>query len=136
MTYSETMQNDFRGGSGKVRGVNGRNSMNYRALHDDPVLAEIVRRVVDALAPERVYLFGSKARGEEGPDSDYDLMVVVSNTAEPGYRRAQQAHSVIWGIGTAADILVWSRDAFDRRLHLQASLPATIVREGKLLYAA
>ena len=36
----------------------------------------------------------------------------------------------------AADILVWTRDAFDSRVHLRASLPATIAREGKLLYVA
>ena len=103
---------------------------------DDPTLTEIVRRLVDAYQPERICLFDSKARGGSGPDSDHDLMVVVPHTTEPGYRLAQQAHRLIWDIGTAADILVWSREAFDRRLHLNASLPATVVREGTLLYAA
>ncbi|MBI2941462.1 MAG: nucleotidyltransferase domain-containing protein [Chloroflexi bacterium] len=102
----------------------------------DPVLAEIVRRLVEALKPERVYLFGSRARGEAGPDSDYDLLVIVPRTTEPGYRLARRAHSLIGDLGTAADILMWSRDAFDRRLRLRASLPATVVREGRLLYAA
>jgi len=49
---------------------------------------------------------------------------------------AQRAHSLLWGLGVSADILVWSREAFDARLHLQASLPATVVREGTLLHAA
>ncbi|MGH2532115.1 MAG: nucleotidyltransferase domain-containing protein [Thermomicrobiales bacterium] len=106
------------------------------ALDNDPVLSEIVRRVVDGLRPERIYLFGSKARGDEGADSDYDIMVVVGHAAGPSYRLAQQARSLIWGIGVAADILVWSREAFDSRLHLKASLPATVAREGKLLYTA
>ena len=39
----------------------------------DPALAEVVRRLVEAYEPERIYLFGSVARGESGPDSDYDL---------------------------------------------------------------
>jgi predicted nucleotidyltransferase len=90
---------------------------------------------VEAYQPDRIYLFGSKARGDYGPDSDFDLMVVVPQTTEPGYRLAQQAHSLLWDIGTAADILVWSQQAFESRLHLKASLPATIVREGRLLYA-
>ena len=102
----------------------------------DPILAEIVQRLVELLQPERIYLFGSRARGDAGPDSDYDLMVVVSRLTEPAYRLAQRAHSVLWGLDTAADILVWSRDAFDGRLHLKASLPATVVREGTLLHAA
>ena len=102
----------------------------------DPILAEVVRRLVEALHPERIYLFGSQARGDAGVDSDYDLMVVVPHLAEPAYRLAQRAHSVLWGLGTAVDILVWSREAFDSRLHLKASLPATILREGRLLHAA
>ena len=106
------------------------------AAEKDPILAEIVRRLVEALQPERIYLFGSRARGDAGADSDYDLMVVVPHLTEPAYRAAQRAHSVLWGLGTAADILVWSRDAFDSRLHLKASLPATVVREGTLLHAA
>jgi predicted nucleotidyltransferase len=101
----------------------------------DPVLAEIVRRLVDTLQPERIYLFGSRGRHDAGMDSDYDLMVVVPELTEPAYRLAQRAHSVLWGLGTAADVLVWSRDAFDGRLHLKASLPATVVREGMLLHA-
>ena len=44
--------------------------------------------------------------------------------------------SLLWDLGAAADILVWTRDAFDSRVHLRASLPATIAREGKLLYVA
>jgi predicted nucleotidyltransferase len=102
----------------------------------DLVLEKIVQRLVRAWQPERIYLFGSRARGESGEDSDYDIMVVVAASDEPAYRRAQRAHSLLWDLGTAADILVWTRDAFDSRLHLRASLPATIVREGKLLYAA
>jgi hypothetical protein len=43
-----------------------------------------------------------------------------------------RAHTVLWGLGTAADILVWSRQAFDGRRHSRASLPTTVVREGRL----
>ena len=44
----------------------------------DETLREIVRRVVEAVAPEKIILFGSAARGEMGPDSDVDLLVVKS----------------------------------------------------------
>jgi predicted nucleotidyltransferase len=39
----------------------------------DPVLGEIVRRLVDDCQPERIDLFGSRARGNAGADSDYDI---------------------------------------------------------------
>ena len=102
----------------------------------DPKLAEIVRRLIEAYAPERIYLFGSRARGDAGPDSDYDLMLIVPDDAVPERLRSRLAYERLWGTGTAADVLVWKRSRFDKRLHLKASLPATIAREGKLLHAA
>lgn len=107
-----------------------------RATERDPVLAEIVRRLVGGLRPERIYLFGSRARGDAGASSDYDLMVVVPILTDASYRMAQQAHRLLWDLGVSVDVLVWSSKAFDARLHLRASLPATIVREGELLHAA
>ena len=110
--------------------------MEATELSSDPVLAEIVRRLVEAYRPERIYLFGSKARGDAGPDSDYDLMVVVPTAVSSGWQQSLQTTAALRGVGTAADVLVWSRDAFEKRLHLKASLPSTVLREGKLLYDA
>lgn len=103
---------------------------------EDLVLAEIVHRLVEAFHPERIYLFGSQARGEAGLDSDYDIMVVVPDSAPPECRRSRLAYEALWGTGAAADVLVWTRGAFESRLHLRASLPSTVLSEGKLLYAA
>lgn len=104
-------------------------------LESDSVLGEIVRRLVEAYGPEMLYLFGSKARGDEGPDSDYDLLVVVPDDAPPERKRSRLAYERLWGTGSAADVVVCTRSYFDGRLHLQASLPATVEREGTLLYA-
>ena len=81
-------------------------------------------------------MFGSSARGESGPDSDYDLMVVVPDDTSASLRDSGRAYKAIWRLGAAADVLVWTHTDFEGRLHLKASLPATIVREGKLLFAA
>jgi predicted nucleotidyltransferase len=105
-------------------------------LERDPTLKSIVERLVSAFQPERIYLFGSKARGEAGPDSDYDLMVIVTASSDPPYKREQRAYAALRGIAVATDVLVWTREAFDSRLHLKASFPSAIVREGKVLYAA
>ena len=102
----------------------------------DPILAELVHRLQDLYRPERIYLFGSTARGESGPDSDYDLMVVVPDDMPPILRDSGRAYKAIWRLGVASDVLVWTHSDFADRLHLKASLPSTIVREGKLLYAA
>lgn len=103
---------------------------------NSPALAEAVRRLVDAYHPERIYLFGSVARGDAGPHSDYDILVVVPDDAEPLRNRSRLAYQVLWGVGIAADVLVWKSSQFHSRIHLTSSLPATILREGKLLHAA
>jgi predicted nucleotidyltransferase len=102
----------------------------------DTSLAEAVRRLVEAYRPERIYLFGSVARGDAGPDSDYDLMLVVPDDAPPERKDCDLAYRALRGLGIAKDLLVWTRSEFEERLHLKASLPSTIVREGKLLHAA
>jgi predicted nucleotidyltransferase len=107
------------------------------ARHDatDPTLVELLRRLVPAYEPEHVYLFGSRGRGEGGPDSDYDLLIVVPDDAPPERRRSRLAYEVLRGTGVAADVLVCTRDWFDRRRSLNASLPGTILREGRLVHA-
>ncbi len=106
------------------------------SVGDETILAEIVRRLVGWCHPDRIYLFGSAARGEAGPDSDLDIMVVVPDDTPASRRNAGDAYSALCGLGVPKDVQVWTRSTFESQLHLKASLPATIVREGKLLYAA
>lgn len=110
--------------------------MDAELLERDPKLAEIVRRLVQAYQPERIYLFGSIARGKGGPDSDYDLLVVVADDAPPARKGSKLAYQALCGTGTAADVLVCTHSYFEARRHLRASLPGTVLREGKLLHAA
>ena len=99
---------------------------------DDPVLREIVRRLVGVYHPERIYLFGSTAREDAGPDSDYDLMVILPDEAPQHLRRGNAGYRALRGTGMAADVQVWPQGDFNRQLHLKASFPSTIVREGSL----
>ena len=106
------------------------------ATAGDPLLAELVRRLAAAYRPECIYLFGSTARGDAGPDSDYDLLIVVPD-GSPGERRSPDlGYRAVEGLPRSGDFLVWTRRRFESRLHLRASLPSTVLREGKLLYAA
>jgi predicted nucleotidyltransferase len=64
--------------------MTGPRSSVFRApAADDPALAEVVRRLADACQPERVYLFGSVASGDAGPDSGYDTLIVAPDDAAP-----------------------------------------------------
>lgn len=105
-------------------------------LGRDPRLDDVVRRLVEAYQPESIYLFGSIARGDSDAESDYDLLIIVPNDAPAERRRSRLAYEVLRGTGTPVDALVCSHDWFFSRVHLRASLPATVLREGRLLHAA
>ncbi len=117
---------------GKQLGAN----LETAILDRDSVLAEVVRRLVQAYQPRSIYLFGSKARGDDGPDSDYDLLIVVPDDAPRERRKSGLAHKSLWGLGTAADVLVCTERYFQSRRGVVVSVPALVMREGKLLYAA
>lgn len=99
-------------------------------------LDEIVARLKRAYDPERIYLFGSRARGDDGPESDFDFLVIVPDDAPRERRGSRLGYQALRGTGVAADILVWTRAYFENRRHLKASLSSTVAAEGQLLYAA
>ena len=114
----------------------GNQSDAHKPSETDPVVGEIATRLAAAYRPERIYLFGSAARGDAGGSSDYDFMIVVPDDAPLELRTSAEAYRVLHDIPAPVDVAVYRRTSFDSRLHLKASFPATIVREGRLLYAA
>ena len=40
------------------------------------ILEDIIKRIVETARPEKIILFGSAARGEMGPNSDVDLLII------------------------------------------------------------
>ena len=107
-----------------------------REVVEEARLDEIVERLKQAYQPARIYLFGSRARGDVGPNSDFDILVVVPDSAQGERRGSRLAYQVLRGTGIAADILVWTLGYFESRRHLKSSLSATVSAEGWLLYAA
>jgi uncharacterized protein len=110
--------------------------MEKYGIMPDQKLSEIVKRLVKTYEPLHIYIFGSSARDEAGSDNDYDLMLIVPDDASPERKRAKLAYDSLWGTGTAADVVVWRADRFIRRSSVVTSLPATVLREGRLLYDA
>lgn len=109
--------------------------METDVIERDALLAEMVRRLVDGFQPDFIYLFGSRATGEATEDSDYDLMVVVPRSDVSFRERWVKAFRLLCGVGVPKDVIVLTRDEFNRKRTVACSLPATVVREGKLLYA-
>ena len=102
----------------------------------NPQLAKVVHRLVEVFQPERIYLFGSQARGDASADSDYDLLMVVPHTEKRAVKQMAEARDAVSDIKLPAEIIVFTKEQFDRQVPVVTSLAATVVREGRLLYVA
>lgn len=99
-------------------------------------LAGAVNRLVETFTPDRIYVFGSQARRTPRPDSDIDILVVVSTADEPTYRLAARAYTLLAPLHLPLELLFMTQQEFEERTPAATSLPATVLREGRLLYAA
>jgi hypothetical protein len=108
----------------------------HLSLPEKRDLALAIQRLIESFRPERIYVFGSQARGTPGPRSDIDLLIVVNDTNEPPHRLDQRAYGVLEPYRLPIELVFITRGDFERRLPALTSLPATVAREGRLLYAA
>ncbi|AWK86640.1 nucleotidyltransferase domain-containing protein [Azospirillum thermophilum] len=100
----------------------------------DDKLRILLDRIVPALQPEAVYLFGSRARGDFDEDSDYDLLVILPDDraeTRPAVRRAYEAKA---GTGIPADFLACTRGGFERSKDLKGTLSYEASHFGVLVY--
>jgi predicted nucleotidyltransferase len=97
------------------------------------VLDEIIRRIVEVAQPEKIILFGSAVRGEMGPNSDVDVLVIKSNVHR---RRLTQAiYLNLFGVGQAVDVVVVTPEDIERYKDSFALVIEPALREGKVVYA-
>ena len=97
-------------------------------------IEEMVRRIVARFSPDKIILFGSHARGEEGPDSDVDLLVLFSEVESPR-ERAAELYAALAGCSAAPkDIIVSTTARFERYRHVANTVYWPASREGRVLY--
>lgn len=102
---------------------------------DSEVIDELVRRIVETVHPLRIILFGSAARGEMGPNSDLDVLVVMPDGI---HRRktAQNIYRQMWGLGFAKDIVVVTESDVREYGFNPYMIIKNALEEGKELYLA
>ena len=100
---------------------------------DTELIDEIVRRIVDAIHPQKIILFGSRARGDAHRGSDIDLLV-VAYSPEPRHRRSAPLYGVLSDILVPMDIIVYTPDEVESWSGVRQAFVSTAVREGKVLY--
>lgn len=102
---------------------------------DRAILDELVRRITTSMQPLRIILFGSAARGEMGPNSDLDLLIVVPNGSDCR-ALARTLYRRLRGLGYAKDILVVQESDVENHGDNPFLIIYSALREGKELYHA
>lgn len=107
--------------------------MRNKTPNVERAIQEMVRRIVRQFQPERIILFGSRGRGDAGPDSDVDLLVVM-----PAARKREKAVEIgvaLHDIPVSKDIIVTTPEDYEWRKEVIGTIEWPATREGKVLYA-
>ncbi len=102
---------------------------------DEQKLQELTERIVDAVHPLRIILFGSAARGEMGPNSDFDVLVVMPDGV---HRRktGQLIYRYLRGFGFAKDIVVVTQSDVEKHRTNPYLIIKPALDDGRELYNA
>ena len=120
-----------------MTGTGTQKPQSRTARVDEALLQRMTAALVEAADPEQVILFGSRARGDAGPESDIDLIVVEAESFGPERDvRLEEARlrRALPGFDVSVDILVFSRDDVDYWRDSLNHVLARALREGKVLY--
>jgi len=105
----------------------------YRVLIDETVVNEITWRLVQAADPERIILFGSRARGDHRLDSDLDFLIVKSGGTSARDCEVR-AYAALGGMAVPVDILCYSREQVEGWSSARNHVVARALREGRIIY--
>jgi len=99
----------------------------------EPPVGEIVSKIVETFHPRRIVMFGSRARGAAGPDSDLDLFVEMESD-QPPRDRARAVDALFFPRRWSMDLVVSTPEEVQRYKDVVGTILYTIEREGKVLY--
>jgi predicted nucleotidyltransferase len=113
-----------------------KNHRKQRCRELDPaILADIVSRIVTVAKPEKIILFGSAARGQMGPNSDVDLLVIKSGRFNRG-KVVEDIYMLMEGADEAVDIIVATPEDVQTYGDTPWLVIGPALKEGRVVYAA
>ena len=107
--------------------------MNPAYIVSDSRLTDIKNRILAAGSPDKIVLFGSRARGEARPDSDYDILVIEPSDL-PRYKRAAKYRRALVGACLSKDVVVWTPAEVEAWSHVPQAFITKALNEGVTLY--
>ena len=105
---------------------------SYPAVTES-LLEQVIERICKAGSPQRIILFGSRARGEARPDSDLDLLIIEESDL-PRHQRSPRYYHALAGLFPAKDLLVYTPAEVEDWADVPNAFITTALREGKVLY--
>lgn len=109
--------------------------------HSDAIDAQnlipvVVDRIVSAVHPAAIWLFGSQATGKALPDSDVDLLVVSADASTPLPDLAIRCRQATADIPVSQDIVATTLAQWQRRHDIPGTIERMACKEGRLLYGS
>ncbi len=104
-------------------------------LSNSKVVESLIQKIVEAVHPLKIILFGSYARDKANPDSDIDVLVVMPEGVHCR-RTAQLLYRQIRGLGVPFDILVTTPTVLEKHKDNIGLIYRTVLKEGREIYAA
>jgi uncharacterized protein len=111
-----------------------RSKPKEQGLSNDELIREMAARIVRQFDPDRIILFGSHARGDAGPGSDVDLLVVMPLSG-PRREKAIEIGVALHDIRLPKDVIVTTPEEFDWRKDTIGTIEHPAWQEGRVLYA-
>jgi predicted nucleotidyltransferase len=104
-------------------------------LTNPTIIESLVQKIVEAVHPLKIILFGSHVRDNANPESDIDVLVVMPEGVHCR-RTAQLLYRKIRGLGVPFDVLVSTPSTLEKHKDNIGLIYRTVLKEGKVIYAA
>lgn len=99
----------------------------------EALLQEMVQRIVQAVDPERIILFGSYASGQPHTESDLDLLVIMPSD-RPRWQRSLPIYDALRGWLIPKDVIVYTPEEVEAWSEVPQAFVTTAIRKGRVLY--
>jgi predicted nucleotidyltransferase len=96
-------------------------------------IKEIVKRIVEEIDPDKIILFGSRAKGKNKKGSDYDICVLKKNVKNRR-KLAQRIYRKLFGVGVSVDVIVETSEKFNELKDKWFLVYSEIAKDGRLIY--
>ena len=102
-------------------------------MDNDQLFEQVRSRLVAAVNPKRIVVFGSRARGDERPDSDLDLMVVADVHGSLS-ERSRAIRLPLLEVHVPMDVVIYTPEEYERFRKWPSSVAGIADREGRVLH--